>query len=127
VGVKELSLTWQDYANLSKDGTPLFRGEELANTINSVSDLDAALAEGVITSEDYGNRFNALFENAVNNTKSLNDLNNLIKEFNLNEEEVSYALLQVASNYESCAQEAKEYEMSLARLSKDPSDEELKK
>ena len=126
-GIKELTLTWEDYANLRKNGAWLFEDKELANVIIDVNELNEAYAAGELDAEVYTRRFNELFQSSIANIKSLEDLNKLIKDFNLKEEEASYALLQVASNYESCAQEAKEYEMSLARLSEDPSNEELKK
>ena len=126
-GIKELSLTWEDYASLRKNGSWLFEDEELANIITDVNELNEAYAAGEFDAEVYTRRFNELFQSSIANIKSLEDLNKLIKDFNLNEEEASYALLQVANNYEHCAQEAKEYEMSLARLSENPADEELKK
>jgi hypothetical protein len=71
----------------------LFEDEELANVITDVDELNEAYAAGELDAEVYTRRFNELFQSSIANIKSLEDLNKLIKDFNLKEEEASYALL----------------------------------
>ena len=128
-GLDTMNMSWRDMAALKdENGEAYFNPEDIANMITNIGDLNAALAEGAITAEQYTARFEELSQDAAASATSLSELDAVVDQFQLGENDEAYTqnLIRIAEGYESCADELKDYQAALSNFSLDESNEEAK-
>ena len=101
--------------------------EMMASTATSIHELNAMLAEGEISTEAWAKQAVVLEEAAGKNANTLAELDQVVADFGLNKLDETYTqnLLRIAEGYESCAEEATNYQMALTALTLDKTNKDL--
>ena len=101
--------------------------EMMASTATSIHELNAMLEEGEISTEAWAKQAVVLEEAAGKNANTLAELDQVVADFGLNKLDETYTqnLLRIAEGYESCAEEASNYQMALTALTLDKTNKDL--
>ena len=101
--------------------------EMMASTATSIHELNAMLEEGEISTEAWAKQAVVLEEAAGKNANTLAELDQVVTDFGLNKLDETYTqnLLRIAEGYESCAEEAANYQMALTALTLDKTNKDL--
>ena len=101
--------------------------EMMASTATSIQELNTMLEEGEISTEAWAKQAVVLEEAAGKNANTLAELDQVVADFGLNKLDETYTqnLLRIAEGYESCAEEATNYQMALTALTLDKTNKDL--
>ena len=123
-GIDSLNVSWRDMAALQdENGDSYFTGEDIANMITNIGDLNAALGEKAISEAEFEARYTTLVNDMAGAAQSLAELDAAVGQFGLNTMDETYTqnLQRIAEGYDSCKTALENYQSALANF--DPNDE----
>ena len=123
-GIDSLNVSWRDMAALQdENGDSYFTGEDIANMITNIGDLNAALGEKAISEAEFEARSTTLVNDMAGAAQSLAELDAAVGQFGLNTMDETYTqnLQRIAEGYDSCKTALENYQSALANF--DPNDE----